>query len=68
MKNIKLTILIALSIVQMVCAQYTYDGLEGITGQVLKPIKGKKGDAAALIFLIGDKCDHEAYVDQLKLI
>jgi hypothetical protein len=34
----------------------------------LSPLEGKKGKAAALIFLIGDKCDHEAYVDQLKMI
>jgi hypothetical protein len=39
-----------------------------ITGQILQPIKGKKGEQAAVIFLIGDDCDHEAYVDQLKMI
>jgi len=34
----------------------------------LQPLHGKKGEAAALIFLIGDKCDQKAYINQLKMI
>ena len=34
----------------------------------MKPVDGKSGEQAAVIFLIGDGCDHNAYVDQLKMI
>lgn len=60
-----------LQIVSIVSSQITgaKDNLGiDITGQILKPVDGKQGEQAAVIFLIGDKCDHNAYVDQLKMI
>ena len=47
---------------------YTYDDLELMDGQILKPLEGKTGKAGALIFLIGDSCENEAYLDQLKMV